>query len=95
MQGMTEAIWAAALAMLVQWSGAHAAAAQPAFETKKVDGTDNVYIYRHGNHEAMFVVTTAGVIATDPVGYGHPEAVETYLAEITQGDRQAGQVSRL
>jgi hypothetical protein len=30
----------------------------------------------------MFVVTSAGVIATDPIGYGRPQAVDTYIAEI-------------
>ena len=39
--------------------------ARPQIETKKVDGTDNVYIFRNGNHQAMFIVTKAGVIATD------------------------------
>jgi len=52
------------------------------FETKKVEGADNVYIFRYGNHQAMFVVTAAGVIATDPIGYGRPQAAETYVAEI-------------
>jgi glyoxylase-like metal-dependent hydrolase (beta-lactamase superfamily II) len=55
---------------------------RPMFETRKVDGTDNVYIFRYGNHQAMFVVTPAGVIATDPIGYGRPQAVETYVDEI-------------
>jgi glyoxylase-like metal-dependent hydrolase (beta-lactamase superfamily II) len=54
----------------------------PMFETKKVEGTDNVYVFRYGNHQAMFVVTSGGVIATDPIGYGRPQAVETYVAEI-------------
>ena len=45
-------------------SGANARA--PPFATTKVEGTDNVYIFRNGNHQAMFVVTKAGVIATDP-----------------------------
>ena len=54
----------------------------PTFETKKVDGTDNVYVFRYGNSQAMFVVTSAGVIATDPIGYGRPQAVDTYIAEI-------------
>ena len=58
------------------------AAKPPVFETKKVEGTDNVYVFRYGNHQAMFVVTPAGVIATDPIGYGRPQAVETYVAEI-------------
>ena len=57
-------------------------AARPVFETTKVSGTDNVYIYRHQNAQAMFVVTPEGVIATDPIGYGRPEAVTNYLAEI-------------
>ena len=34
---------------------------RPQIETKKVDGTDNVYIFRNGNHQAMFIVTPAGV----------------------------------
>lgn len=55
---------------------------RPMFETKKVDGTDNVYIFRYANHQSMFIVTSAGVIATDPIGYGRPQAVQTYVEEI-------------
>ena len=44
----------------------------PAVSTKKVDGTDNVYIFRYGGHQAMFVVTSQGVIATDPISYERP-----------------------
>jgi glyoxylase-like metal-dependent hydrolase (beta-lactamase superfamily II) len=44
----------------------------PAVSTKKVDGTDNVYIFRYGGHQAMFVVTSQGVIATDPISYQRP-----------------------
>ena len=54
----------------------------PPFATTKVEGTDNVYIFRAGNHQSMFVVTSAGVIATDPIGYGRPEMVTTYVDEI-------------
>ena len=36
---------------------------QPPFATTKVDGTDNVYVFRYGGHQSMFVVTSAGVIA--------------------------------
>src|SRR5882672_1606389 len=57
-------------------------AQQPPYATTKVDGTENVYIFRAGNHQSMFVVTKAGVIATDPIGYGRPEMVKTYIAEI-------------
>ena len=60
----------------------------PPFETKKVDGTDNVYTFRYGGGQAMFIVTSAGVIATDPIGYGRPEAVTTYLAEIKKVTNQ-------
>jgi glyoxylase-like metal-dependent hydrolase (beta-lactamase superfamily II) len=55
---------------------------RPPIETKKVDGTENVYIFRNGNHQAMFIVTTDGVIATDPVAYGRPTGGQTYVDEI-------------
>ncbi len=54
----------------------------PPFSTTKVDGTDHVYVFRYRNTQAMFVITSAGVIATDPIGYGRPEAVTTYFEEI-------------
>ena len=54
----------------------------PPFATTKVEGADNVYIFRNGNHQAMFVVTKAGVIATDPVAYGRPTGGQTYVDEI-------------
>jgi glyoxylase-like metal-dependent hydrolase (beta-lactamase superfamily II) len=59
-----------------------AQAQRPQFETTKVEGTDNVYVFRYGNSQAMFVVTSDGVIATDPIGYGRPQAATTYLEEI-------------
>ncbi len=58
------------------------APARPPIATTKVDGTDNVYIFRNGNHQAMFVVTPASVIATDPVAYGRPTGGQAYLDEI-------------
>jgi glyoxylase-like metal-dependent hydrolase (beta-lactamase superfamily II) len=54
----------------------------PRFATTKVESTDNVYIFRYQNHQAMFIVTPAGVIVTDPIGYGQPQAERTYLEEI-------------
>jgi glyoxylase-like metal-dependent hydrolase (beta-lactamase superfamily II) len=59
-----------------------AKAKPPQIETKKVDGTDNVYVFRNGNHQAMFVVTKQGVIATDPVAYGRPTGGQDYINEI-------------
>ena len=59
-----------------------AAAATPAqrFETRKI--TDNVYIFRYDGHQSMFVVTPAGVIATDPIALRRPAAAQAYIAEI-------------
>lgn len=58
------------------------APARPPIETTKVEGTENVYIFRNGNHQAMFIVTADGVIATDPVAYGKPQGGAQYLEEI-------------
>jgi hypothetical protein len=57
-----------AIAGLITYAGDLSAqqANRPAIETTKVPGTDNVYIFRNVNHQAMFIVTKAGVIATDP-----------------------------
>src|SRR5215831_16986075 len=63
---MTTAIIASALAATAQ---AQQPAAPP-FATTKV--TDNVYIFRYGNHQSIFIVTPAGVIATDPISERRP-----------------------
>ena len=57
-------------------------AKRPQIQTTKVDGTDNVYIFRNGGHQAMFIVTKEGVIATDPVAYGRPTGGQDYINEI-------------
>ncbi len=57
------------------------AAPPPTFATTKVEGTDNVYIFRYVGHQSMFIVTPEGVIATDPIGYLRPTA-EAYIGEI-------------
>ncbi len=62
--------------------------APPAFATTKVEGTDNVYIFRYQGHQSMFVVTTAGVIATDPIGLRRPQAVAAYIDEIKKVTNQ-------
>jgi glyoxylase-like metal-dependent hydrolase (beta-lactamase superfamily II) len=61
---------------------------QPQFATTKVEGIENVYVFRYANSQAMFVVTKEGVIATDPIGYGRPQAVTTYLDEIKKVTNQ-------
>ena len=68
-------------AALPAWSQAQAPA-RPQIETRKVEGTDNVYIFRNGNHQSLFVVTKEGVIATDPVAYGRPQGGQQYVDEI-------------
>jgi glyoxylase-like metal-dependent hydrolase (beta-lactamase superfamily II) len=55
---------------------------RPQIETKKVDGTEGVYIFRNGGHQSMFVVTKEGVIATDPIAYGRPTGGQQYVDEI-------------
>jgi glyoxylase-like metal-dependent hydrolase (beta-lactamase superfamily II) len=57
-----------------------AGAQAPPFETRKI--TDTVYLFRYGGHQSIFVVTPDGVIATDPIGYLRPPAVQTYITEI-------------
>src|SRR5262249_58454541 len=59
--GMLTAIVTSALAVPTQAQQP----APPPFATTKV--TDNVSIFRYGNHQSMFIVTPAGVIATDPI----------------------------
>lgn len=54
----------------------------PPFATTKVEGTDNVYIFRAMGHQSMFVVTSEGVIATDPISYGRRDASTVYVEEI-------------
>jgi glyoxylase-like metal-dependent hydrolase (beta-lactamase superfamily II) len=72
------------LLALVLATAAFAVQAQqrPLYQTTKVEGTDHVYIFRYGGHQSMFVVTSDGVIATDPISYGRPEAAVTYIEEI-------------
>ena len=57
-------IVATAMALLstAAWSqpaAAPAPAQKPMHETTKVEGTDNVYVFRYGTVQAMFVVTPA------------------------------------
>ena len=66
--------------VLLLAAGTAFAQEQPLFETKKI--TDTVYLFRYNIHQAMFVVTPEGVIATDPIAYLRPEAAIAYIAEI-------------
>src|SRR5207245_9530986 len=79
MQRVFLASVAIALAAVSAAVVAHAQGQQPTFATTKV--TDNVYYFRYQGHQSMFIVTPAGVIATDPISENRP-AAEAYLAEI-------------
>src|SRR3954463_1165379 len=73
----------AAAALIASAFAVPAQAQQPAppmFATTKV--TDNVYIFRYQGHQSMFIVTPAGVIATDPISLYRPQAAKTYIEEI-------------
>ena len=71
------------------------APAAPLFATTKVEGTDNVYVFRYQNHQSMFVVTPAGVIATDPISYGRPQAATDLSRRDPQDHQGADQVPDL
>jgi glyoxylase-like metal-dependent hydrolase (beta-lactamase superfamily II) len=74
--------WRAMLAACLAAIGLYgqAAAQQPPYATTKV--ADNVYLFRYGGHQSIFVVTPDGVIATDPIAYLRPVAATTYIEEI-------------
>jgi len=80
MSRLTTAVLAGVLAAAALPAFAQAPA-PPLFSTTKVEGTDGVYIFRYQGHQAMFIVTPEGVIATDPIGERRPAAA-AYIAEI-------------
>src|SRR5713101_7483170 len=65
MQRMFLASLSIALAAVSAPVAVHAQGQQPTFATTKV--TDYVYYFRYQGHQSMFIVTPAGVIATDPI----------------------------
>ncbi len=60
----------AALIVSTFFASTGSAQAPPPTATTKV--TDNVYIFRYVGHQSMFIVTPAGVIATDPISLRRP-----------------------
>src|SRR6266851_3981480 len=82
MEAMVKALNAVVtVAVLLLGAGTAMAQNAPAVSTKKVEGTDNVYVFRYGGHQSMFIVTPQGVIATDPIGLRRP-AAKAYIEEI-------------
>jgi glyoxylase-like metal-dependent hydrolase (beta-lactamase superfamily II) len=82
MQRLFAAILVGAAVLAGLPAQAQAPAPPPPFATTKVEGTDNVYIFRALGAQSMFVVTPEGVIATDPIGYARRDASAMYLQEI-------------
>src|ERR1700716_3231055 len=83
---VTTALTATAQAQAPAPAPAATPAAPPPTATTKVEGTDNVYIFRYMGHQSMFIVTPDGVIATDPISERRP--VKPYIAavaDVTQG----------
>ena len=78
----TLSISAVLLAIAVSMPAMAQQAQRPPTEATKVEGTENVYIWRNQNHQAMFIVTKDGVIATDPVAYGRPTGGQQYVDAI-------------
>src|SRR5262245_31343569 len=85
---MKSEILAGVVALALAAGAATAQTQPPPFATTKVEGTENVYVFRYQFHQSMFVVTKAGVIATDPIAYLRPQAATTYLAEIRKVTEQ-------
>ena len=61
--------------------------AQPAPEGVQSIGevtriAEDVYVFRSQGHQALFVVTDEGVIATDPIGQTNPRSPQLYRAAI-------------
>jgi len=78
---MTAALATAALTATAQAQAPAQPAAPPPYAPTKVEGTDNIYIFRYMSHQSMFVVTKDGVIATDPISLRRP-AAKAYIEEI-------------
>jgi glyoxylase-like metal-dependent hydrolase (beta-lactamase superfamily II) len=73
-------LFGVAAAALIAFAGPALAQGQPQVATRKVDGTDNVYLFRYGGHQSIFIVTKAGVIVTDPISY--LRSAKPYVDEI-------------
>ena len=69
------------------WPLAARAQTPPLVATTKVDGCENVYIFRYIRHQSMFVVTPEGVIATDPIGLRRP-AAKAYIRKFRRSPRR-------
>ena len=66
--------------LTVSANGAHAQFVPPGISTSETEKlADGLYTFRYGAYRSLFMVTNAGVIATDPIS---PEAAKEYRAAI-------------
>ncbi len=77
---MRRMVFGMAAAAVIATTGAALAQTTPQVSTRKIEGTDNVYLFRYGGHQSIFIVTPQGVIATDPISYLRP--AKPYIDEI-------------
>ena len=70
--GLLAAVILTAAASLASSGPARAQGQPPQVSTTKVEGTENIYVFRYGGHQSMFIVTPQGVIVTDPISYQRP-----------------------
>jgi len=68
---------ASCVAALFAWVAPALAQQAPPFATTKI--ADNVYLFRYGGHQSMFVTGKNAVLATDPISYLRPQAADTYI----------------
>lgn len=73
-------LYAAVLILATSGNGAHAQFVPPGIATTETEKlADGLYAFRYGAYRSIFMVTDAGVIATDPIS---PEAAREYRAAI-------------
>ena len=63
---MKRTIAAVILGISLLYAGNAAAQNPPQTAIKKVDGTENVYIFRYGGHQSIFIVTPRGSLQPIP-----------------------------
>jgi glyoxylase-like metal-dependent hydrolase (beta-lactamase superfamily II) len=64
-------------------SGLNLSAEEPRPENEITKLTDDVYMFRHQFHQAIFVITSEGVIATDPISADAAGWLKTEITKLT------------
>ncbi|HEY7531567.1 MAG TPA: MBL fold metallo-hydrolase [Nitrospiraceae bacterium] len=67
--------------LLVQGTGASAQESRPDDEITKL--ADDVYLFRHQFHQAIFITTSQGVIVTDPISTDAATWLKAQIAKLT------------